>query len=180
MTNLLNGRTVYLAGAVEVSDDPASWRDNLALQLSQINGLRIWDPLIKPEWCVQITGADQRKDLVKFNDGDLTGLSRNREIREVCLRLVSACDFIICMLGGRTVGTFEELAHAALMNKPVLFIGNIDSCWRFAQFVKKDKIFFNNQNDLVQYLINIDSGSQKVDSLSWIFLPNNWVNHVKS
>jgi nucleoside 2-deoxyribosyltransferase len=135
--NLLNGRTVYLAGPIESSDNPHSWRNELNLDLKQISGLRVWDPLIKPKWCAPISGDDQRHDLEKFRDGPMVKfkkeLDRNRDIREICLRLVSACDFIICMLGERTVGTFEELAHAAMMKKPVLFIGVPDSCWRIAQ-----------------------------------------------
>lgn len=192
MLNLLNNRTVYLAGPIEMNPDPGSWRNKITLELSKINGIRIWDPLVKPEWCVQITGDDQRHDLEKFKDNNENGgirsctnfkeLDRNYEIRDICLRLVSACDFIICMIGGRTVGTYEELAHAAIMKKPVLFIGPPDSCWRVAQFQKNDdKIFFDNIESVVWYLNNIDNGSQEVDSLSWIFLNNKWINHaVKS
>ena len=183
MPCLLKNRTVYLAGPIEVDNDPGSWRDRLTDGLA-ILGLRVWNPLVKPEWCTQITGDDQRNDLIKFKDGiKLFGgrngaLDRNREIREVCLRLVSACDFIICKIGGKTVGTFEELAHAAMMKKPVLFIGEVDSCWRVAQFYNNDPIFFANEMVLLSHLAAIDEGLQEVDNLSWIFLNNKWIDHA--
>jgi hypothetical protein len=187
MQNLLNGRTMYAAGPIEaVYDGGSGWRNELTKKLSDpntgINGLRIWNPLIKPKWCTPITADDQRHSLEKFKDGPIKkfsdDLNKNHEIRETCLRLVSACDFIVCALGGPTVGSFEELAHAAFMKKPVLFLGGVDSCWRVAQFYKNDQIFFHTIDLLVEYLKKIDNGLQEVDNLSWIFLNNKWINHA--
>lgn len=178
---LLDGARCYSAGPVEVDTDPVSWRDRIGTILNKnIPHLKIWNPLIKPKWCTQITGADQRADLKAFQSGvfESKSIAKNVEIREICLRLVSACDFIICKLGGKTVGTYEELAHAAAMHKPVLFIGEIDSCWRFAQFsYGMSNPYFKDEQSVCDFLVNVDNGSQKVDNLAWIFLKDKWINH---
>jgi hypothetical protein len=180
----LHNTTVYLAGPVEAADDPSSWRNNMRMGLYDF-GCNVLDPMIKPKWFVNDLGCeysvnDQLFDKKALKMKDIHGddpefekaLARVDYIREVCLRLVSAADFIICKVGGNTVGTFEEIS--SVPNKPILFMGDYDSSWRFSQFYKDEKLFFEDEDHILEYLGKIDSGDIIPDPLNWVFLEGNW------
>lgn len=191
----LNHATVYLAGPVEQDEDCHSWRSIITPKLKEI-GLRVWSPLIKPQWfidtCGELSPEEQRKDrkalsmcfttipgesiarkAAECKHSDI--LERNRYIRKICLRLVSACDFLICKVGFGTVGTFEELAIAKQQNKPVLFLMNeLDSCWRVAQFYNYYQNSFKTINEICDYLHRINDGAEEVHNVEWIFLNGVW------
>lgn len=183
MERLKNTR-VYLAGPVERDEACAPWRDQISEKLAPM-GIDIWSPLNYPEWFSEACGGNispelQRGDkealirLVKNYQwaGDRR-LDRNQVIRDTCLRLVSASDWVICKVGGPTVGTFEELAIARQQGKPILFFSDeedLDSCWRAAQFYNNDRIWFNSMDELMDEVKSIHSGDRNVDRLSWIFI----------
>ena len=191
--NKLKDTTCYLAGPVELVDDCVSWRNALTPLLKNL-GVNVWDPLNKPEWFVDrvgnLTPQDQRNDKLLLNNIVSDQLldyqqimeakdagKRNDYVRKVCLRLVSACDFVICRVAGPTIGTFEEICIANQQNKPILFLSNnedLDSCWRAAQFGNLGDdprlIWFKSQDFLMDYLTNIDNGTELVNNLDWIFL----------
>jgi hypothetical protein len=180
----LHNTIVYLAGPVEVADDPVSWRDSIRPGLNNL-GCRVWDPLVKPEWFVDTLGCeygvnDQLFDKKALRQRDVWGddpefnksLERVDFIRKVCLRLVSAADFIICKVGGHTVGTFEEICSVS--NKPILFMGDFDSSWRHSQFYNGDKLFFEDEGHILGYLEKINNGDTIPDPLNWVFLEGNW------
>jgi hypothetical protein len=182
----LKNTRAYLAGPVERSHDCKSWRDIITKELLKLEIIP-WSPLIKPKWFIEECGcelsAEQQRDDKKelnylaqgFTINDENVLHRNQYVRKVCLRLVSACDWVICKVDGPTVGTFEEITIAGQQGKPVLFFGNdqnLDSCWRAVQFINnnEDQIWFRNINDIVEYITSIHEGSTQVDKLSWIFM----------
>ncbi len=179
---LLSGTKVYLAGPVEQDNDPNSWRNSIKGKLNEL-GVICWDPLDKPSWIdSSFTGIAQRADKMelvklarytKFNENAV--FQRNAEIRDVALRLASAADFIICKIGGPTVGTFEELALAKTCLKPVLFFGEIDSSWRCVQFMSAGYMAFHNSMDeLLNYINDVDKGDEWVSPVDWIFLRDMW------
>jgi len=182
--NRLKGTTVYLAGPVERDDNCAPWREQISEALYPL-GINIWSPLNYPEWFKEKCGGSispqiQRNDkncltrLVQMDkwNGDRI-LERNITIRNTCLRLVSASDWIVCKVSGPTVGTFEEINVAKQQGKPVLFFSddeNLDSCWRAAQFYNDYKIWFNSLDGIVERIKGINDGSVVVDKLEWIFI----------
>jgi len=185
---LLQGSRVYLAGPVERADDNVTWRKAIRPILGHM-GITVWDPLIKPNWFIQkcgceLTSEEQRKDLKLFeeksrkvisNGGDVVkAYMRSTVARDTCLRLVSSCDFIICYVGGPTIGTFEELNLANNQGKPIIFLysDGLDSCWRYVQF--DEAIHRYSINEVIEYLNRIDAGTEKVDNKQWIFLPGRW------
>lgn len=179
---ILAGTTVYLAGPVEQDNDPNSWRELIKIGLTNMN-VRIWDPLDKPDWIDRsFTGKAQRNDKytlesMRFLIHDDPIVLRNVQIRNVALRLASAADFIVCKIGGPTVGTFEELALAKQCLKPILFFGDLDSSWRFAQFADPHyAAFHKNMDDLMTYLNKINDSKELVSEVSWIFTNNFWPN----
>jgi nucleoside 2-deoxyribosyltransferase len=183
---LLNGSRCYLCGPIENHED--DWRVKITPKLQKL-GIKIWNPLVKPNWMYNVTGCDQKNDRNYINN-NMNNLDKdklheifikNNEIKNVCLRLVSACDFVICKVGGPTVGTFHELAKANDQNKPILFFTDnkdkIDSMWRLVQFSNEYEInntFFGLSDDLIEYLNKINNNTITVDKLKWIFLSNNW------
>lgn len=183
----LSNTKVYLAGPIEKADDcsSSSWREYIKEPLKSL-GIKIWDPLIKPKWFIdkvgEVSPADQRTDLKQFESPENTmdmihAYDRNAYIRHCCLRLASSCDFMICLVDGPTVGTFEELNVANQQGKPIIFIhknGKIDSCWRFVQFDFNRCFHAKNINEAIQYLVNIDNGTIAVNNKHWIFLPEVW------
>ena len=193
--NILKNSKVYLAGPIEQSNDSKSWRDKISSALSDLE-IESWDPLKKPQWFNEMCGGeltaeDQRNHKHVLNDlfkndnnvssGFYDALNQNCIIRMVCLKLVSACDFVICKVGGPTVGTFEELSICSQQDKPILFLYDegetLDSCWRAVQFANSS--WFNNINDLIKYVTDISNETIKVDKLQWIFLPGAWPNASK-
>jgi len=185
---LLQGSTVYLAGPIEKAKDSYSWREIITPALSNL-GITIWNPLIKPNWFIKKCGEDttpesQSEHLKIFKeciDNTIThsydavnALKINSIIRSTCLRLANSCDFMICYVNGRTVGTFEELNCANNQGKPIIFLceNGLDSCWRFVQFEKA--IFKNSIDEVIDFLSKIDNGTIKVDNAQWIFLPGGW------
>jgi len=178
--NRLKDCKVYLAGPVEADNNYMSWRNNISKSLYDMN-LIVWNPTIHPSWIqYKITPEIQTQDKKVLNDlvfGESIRYDRlkaNDYIRKVCLRLVSACDFIICKIDKPTVGTYEELSLAKLQNKPILFLSkNLDSCWRAAQFYDIAS-WFKNEKELLNHLKCIDNGDDVVDNLNWIFLKGIW------
>lgn len=197
--NLLNGTTVYLAGGVEnASDGGITWRNSITPRLKSL-GIKVWNPLIKPEWFVnhvgeeitaesQINSRELFKKLVTYGDkfkcksqileeeksiNYKKAWCANDYLRKVCLRLARSCDFIICKLGV-SIGTQEEIKES--WDKPILFIGEMDSSWRFSQFYKHEPMFFPSEDDVMEYLWNInDHGrSMVLNNINWIFLDDIW------
>jgi nucleoside 2-deoxyribosyltransferase len=167
---ILSKARCYLAGPCEFSK--ANWRSSIIPKLDHLN-LDIYNPVDQPSW-FQIDGHTQTRQRFHFNSHfgkehpkdfkDI--LDQNKTLRQICLRLVAACDFIICRIDGNfTVGTYEEIKCAADQNKPVLFFtGNqpIDSMWRLSQFVENDseieKVYFTSEDGLIKYLDEVNLG----------------------
>lgn len=187
--NRLKGTTVYLAGPVECAKDCTSWRTAISKKLKDIEIIP-WDPLAKPKWFKHklgdITVQDQIDDkfiLNKFLNDDIMdsntikSINRNKNLREICLRLASACDFMICFVSGQTVGTFEEICIANQQKKPILFFTEdkpLDSCWRAAQFKLSKNKFFTSMDHLLDYINDINYGHTEVNKIDWIFLDGMW------
>lgn len=179
----LDNSKIYLAGPVEADNDCLSWRDEISNKLLNINeSLIVWNPVKHPCWIdYKITPEEQRKDkkildnIIKQKSIQFDRLRANEYIRKICLRLTSACDFVICKIGGPTVGTFEELSLIRSQNKPVLFLSEneLDSCWRAAQFHDIGQ-WFINQDELISYIADIDNNVIQVDNINWIFLKGIW------
>jgi hypothetical protein len=68
-------------------------------------------------------------------------------------------------------GTYHELIQADIQKKPVLVIvkGGIEraSAWLFGLI--KPEYMFNDVDECVEFLINVDSGNQEVDDRWVIF-----------
>ena len=194
---LLQGTSVYLIGSVDHHKDPRKWRKEIADELLRPLGIKIYDPLIKPDWFNQEypLACDPSLDFQQFKQL-LTGtllptpgengplhtkwLAEKRmwAVRELCLRMAHDCSFIIASMPKKfTVGTLEEFGVAAAAKKPILMYlpdGFDTSTWLPAQIGKSVDSFlknsFSSMEELHDRVRSIDSGDANVDNLEWIFL----------
>lgn len=142
--NILANSRVYLCGQVEHDTNAAGWRKEIATGLISIEPtLKIWDPLIKPEWLGQSGGpindgtidpsdprGSQRLDMIAYGYKDyvmdpsdprgLQCLEANRRVRAVCKQLANKCDFIIARISKTfTWGSIDELEIAISRHIPI-------------------------------------------------------------
>jgi hypothetical protein len=176
---LLSSTTCYLCGPVEAAQDAAGWRNDIGAKLARMRVL-CYDPLKKPKWVGQkgllpqadITNGILGRGPIPVQDAiDAQVLSRT-----VCLRLVSAADWVICRMPKTfTVGTIEELHIAYQRGCPTFFIcpDGIPSAWLISMFAPSAKdipdVFHETSDSLFEYLNKIDTGVD-LDPLRWIFL----------
>lgn len=191
--NILRNTSCYLAGPVEHDKTASTWRHELAVKLLEI-GIRVYDPLIKPPWFPSSCRINPTvyKEVLHDNTivlakticgpPDAITISvpevfdANTYMRKVCLRLVSAVDWIICYLPIEpTFGTCEEVFDAIYEGKPILFCcpNGIASTWIMgASSTAKDyrDVFFKDWDSLFQHILKIDRGLVELDPIKWIFL----------
>ena len=185
--NLLKDTRCYLAGPVEHDNGASSWRKELAQFLSEL-GVKVYDPLIKPPWMPSICRVEpslyfkaMKGESTIIRTGDerdiinkKTTIRANQMMREACMRIVGAVDWLICYLPLQfTAGTFEETYEALRVNKPVLFCcpDGIPSHWVLAATLLEDEeAFLLNWSQVQNRIRAIDQGRMKLDPLKWMFL----------
>lgn len=188
---LLKGTSVYLIGSVDHHKDPRKWRKEIATELLQPLGVKVYDPIIKPEWFNEDypLDCDPSQDFLQFKQLLKSTLSWSEHtknltekrmwgVRELCLRMAHDANFIIASLPRKfTVGTFEELGVAASSKKPILVYlpdGADTSTWLPPQMGRSLESFrkntFSTMEELYNRVRSIDSGDADVDNLEWIFL----------
>ncbi len=181
----LQNTSIYLSGAVEAHQTPDTWRNKIAPKLSNL-GLKVYDPLIKPEWMPAITPTQQaswKSEIYKDNNGQI--MLDNMITRQWCLALTYSCNMMIVKLEKKifTAGTFEEIKIARDCNKPIFVIcdDKIPSMWLVDQldaYGRLDDVFFTSDDELINHLSDINERGRKAlinanDYLRWIFITHN-------
>lgn len=120
---LLDDTSFYLCGQVENDPDAHNWRVDLAKNLININPyIKVWDPLIKPDWLPHkgqddVMAFEWKKYITassictenNLNKANLC-LDANRYIRHICKQLASKVDIIIARIPKIfTWGSIDEL-----------------------------------------------------------------------
>lgn len=177
---LLQGSTVYLAGAIEHENSPTSWRERIKRELLWPLGIKVYDPLVKPSFMSALAKGSpvEYRSMLKADPGREIVWPALAEIRDIDRQFAYACDFMICNMPLKfTVGTFEELTIAASCNKPVLVFSpdGIISTWLPPMLARSSTEFFDHVHfgqlyQLHEYVQQVDAGIAKVDKLKWIFL----------
>lgn len=172
---------MYLCGAIEVHQDPHSWRNQITSPLEALD-IAVLNPLVKPKWVPQIDAGGQRAMCDKLLDrgtthgGIIQIIEQNHTIREFCLSLVRIADFIIVKLDKTfTVGTFEEIKAA--QGKPIFVISDdeIPSMWladQLGHYFEGRRLMYSHRdiNSCLTVLRGINEGNVNIDNQSWIFL----------
>jgi hypothetical protein len=187
---LLEHTSAYLAGPVELAGPQASdWRNRITDSLRQMDVI-VLNPIQKPEWVgpsvlreqdditscfrksldIEVFGSNSAPEIY---EAGAEALKAQRASRNVCLRLVKACDWCICNLPGmQTIGTIEELSILAYREAPVFFVCQKPSMWLISMFLVSGQdyhnTFFKDEASLMEYLTKIDKGAIPVNPLLWI------------
>lgn len=188
MNNLLYGSKAYLAGPVDQSQDPVSWRTKIRQDLLAPMGVKVYDPLIKPSWMppqgklpvstYKEVVRDIRQALVTNPDMAYDVWDGMQLARKMCSRMVSDADFVICYLPKLfTIGTFEELSLATQQNKPILVVTpqELGSTWLPVMVADNPTTvydhIFKTWDELYLYLTAVDYGSlTPMDRYKWLFI----------
>ena len=170
--HVLQRTKCYLAGNIENSNAPDSWRNKVAAELRE-SGIIFFDPLKKP--FMDSVNEDKEHISKLFNlreEGRFEELSRiMRKIRVEDLSLVDRADFLIASISARTAswGTAEEVFWANRMKKPIFLVvaEGRHACpfWIFGT-LKCDQIY-GNIEEVVAEIKEIDAGEKKIDLSRW-------------
>lgn len=168
----------YLVGPVEHDSlFGRDWRETISKHLLEI-GVKVYNPLDRPKWMSHIEpfippSASRREILSLIENDDTDYIESQRLVRAICLRYISTCDFIFCYLPDtKTFGTTEELVIASNYQKPIIAVcpDGIPSLWVWDLFDNAGARVFEDLDQSISHLYDINSGSIMIDALRWIFL----------
>lgn len=172
--NVLAGTRTYLAGFMEYGDG-RGWRDALTPVL-QAMGVTVFDPYHKP-FINEIKEDEEARRLLKewMATGQYDKVAeRMKAVRNDDLRLVDISDFLIIYVKPSipTWGTPEELFWANREKKPIFLImeGGKALCPLWLMGTLPHKYIYNNADEVVEMLKNIDSGAKELDNGRWRLL----------
>lgn len=174
-TNRLNGARAYLSGAIEDAKDgeDITWRESVTEQLKAI-GVKVCNPTKKVvkhqrSYDETLEKAGYFKSLRDSGQYDRLR-EEGKIIRNIDLRLVDVCDFIIVRLDEtlKTCGTWEEGFLANREKKPVLVWyvqgKNKAPVWLF--WTVPHEHIFSSEDELMDYVRAVDSG--EADHDRWV------------
>ena len=163
--NYLNGKSVYLCGAMFGYDDSGvAWRDMLTPSLRDL-GVDVVDPTKTTANGVGEVEDDKKKfrDLVM---GEYWSDLKDEfwPIVRKDLRAVDKADFLICYYNPviPTVGTIHELVIANWQKKPIFLKYDREHLHKFNPWMCcliKNQYFHNSWDSLLDHLKSIDEGN---------------------
>jgi hypothetical protein len=174
--NILSGTRCYLIGPMEF-EDGTKWREHVQNELSSLN-INFFNPYHKP-FLDDIPEDDAaRKDLHRWrSNGHFDMVSQQmKAVRGFDLRLCDICDWFIARISPNvpTWGSMEEIVTVIRQKKPLFLVINdpdgVKACplWFFG--VLPYKYIYNNIEDALDTIRNIDSGVIKMSSDRWKLL----------
>lgn len=175
LTNNLKNTRTYLVGAMDrVFDGGIGWRQKITPVLKHM-GVRVLDPCNKP---INGIKEDQStRDMIESYKQNAE-YEKIREkfsvIRNADLRCVDISDFIIAHIDIDThaCGSYEEIVTANRQKKPVLIWcqqgKKMAPNWLF--FMLPHEHIFDSMDDLIKYLININTCKDISKLNRWFFL----------
>jgi len=180
----LNGTKVYLAGAIEYAADGSGgvvWRNEITPKLEAM-GVRIYNPMRKPEWYPDIAKTDPGIYVKQVIDAVVQGgptedaFKAIRFIENADFRYIYDCEWVLVFMPRVfTVGTIDELRAAVNTKKPIFIVcpDLIPSSWLMGMVATSEdlhEIFFRDFDSLFNHLNAVDKGEVPLDPLKWIFL----------
>ncbi len=121
--NRLKNTRAYLAGPIDrVIDDGVIWRQRIRQELDDL-GILWLDPTRKPIDIGVEDDASRKRRRANKLAGDYDAVADEMiPIREVDLRMVNVCDFLIVNIDVEVhaCGTYDEFKQANDQNKPIL------------------------------------------------------------
>jgi nucleoside 2-deoxyribosyltransferase len=170
--HVLHRTKCYLAGNIENSNAPNSWREQVKTELQE-TGIIFFDPLKKPFMDSVNEDEEHVARLRKMREeGRFDELSKTmRKIRVEDLSLVDRADFLIASISAKTAswGTAEEVFWANRMKKPIFLVvaEGRRACpfWIFGT-LPSDQIY-GKIEDVIGEILQIDAGAKQIDLTRW-------------
>jgi len=177
----LKNTKCYLVGPIE--HDPSFGRDWREVAVEKLTELDVfcYNPLNRPSWMTHLAQYmppdKSRKEIlesikeIKDEERKSKYILAQQFVRQICLRFVHSCDFVLCYLpNAKTFGSTEELVIAHQARKPIIMIcpDDIPSLWVYD--LVRDQPVVDNLSQAITYLKEIDSARLELDLLKWIFL----------
>lgn len=162
----LAGKSLYLSGAIQFSDD-LDWRLK-PIEVFNNYQINVFSPFDdkKQQWKPVIEQAAKEKDFET-----VTRIAKDFVRKDLCL--VDRADFLVCYLpaNSRTFGTTHEIINANNSKKCVLIVcpDGIEKIpfWFFG-FIPTKRMF-GSWDDLYDYIAEVDSGKHKDDD-RWAYV----------
>jgi nucleoside 2-deoxyribosyltransferase len=162
----------YLAGNIENSNAPNSWRDQVKNELAD-TGIIFFDPLKKP---FLDSVNEDKEHMARLHalreEGHFDELSRiMRKIRVEDLSLVDRADFLIASISAKTAswGTAEEVFWANRMKKPIFLVvaEGKRACpfWIFGTLPSSQ--VYGKIEDVIKEIKALDAGETAIDLTRW-------------
>ena len=172
--NILWRTKCYTIGAMEYSDG-TNWRAKVENFLVP-RGIVVFNPYKQSFIAEHDESPNVRiKMRAAMQKGDFETVSEwSKTIRRYDLNLVDRSDFIIAYIIPSTAswGTAEELSTAVGGRKPIFAIieGGIKNTPLWLMGELKWKYLYNNVDEVLEMLDQIDTGKKTIDSPSWRLL----------
>jgi nucleoside 2-deoxyribosyltransferase len=172
--NVLEKTKTYLCGAMQYKNGE-EWRNIITKQLNKV-GIIVFNPYDKPFLKDIQEGDVTRHNLLNLMDKEEYDEVeiKMREIRYYDLNLVDRSDFIIANINPSvpTFGSIEELTTAVRMKKPIFLSieGSKRKCPLWLMGMIPHKYIYDNMDDMMEMIMKINSGEQKIDSNRWRLL----------
>lgn len=171
---ILDRTRCYLIGSMEFSNGQP-WRDRAKEELKD-TGIIFFDPYHKPFLNSEEEDNDARAQFKSWMDaGEFDKVSEKlKRIRADDLRLCDISDFFIVQVNPKipSWGSAEELVTINRAKKPIfVFVeGGKEKCPIWIMGMVPHKYIYNNLNEVVDVIKNIDSGKKEIDSDRWHLL----------
>ena len=157
MNKILEGKFVYLSGAIENENEKENWRISIVKTLTDRYGFNVFDPHADPK---QQWVGDLKKARVEKDYATMAKIAKKFVRKD--LQVVQRSDIVIAYLpyGVPTCGTHHEIFLANMLKNPVLLVcpegKEMNPLWYFG-FIP-DEHMFGSWNDLYNYLDNVNDG----------------------
>lgn len=172
--NILKKTKTYLVGHMQYLDGH-EWRKIVRNTLTPLD-ITVFDPYDKPFIKDVDEGYTVRQKLKeKMEEGDFDYVQEKmREIRIFDLNLVDRSDFIIANIVPNIAswGSAEELVTAVRMKKPTFISieGGKHKCPQWIMGMFPHKYIYNNINEILSIIININNGNIIINNDRWRLL----------
>lgn len=170
--NVLEKTKTYLVGPMEFVTDGSSWRERVTEELAPL-GITCFDPYKKPfESDIKEDKETQARLIADRESGNLEPIHEHmKEIIAADLAMVDRADFIIAYLNPNvpTFGTMHEIVVANQAKKPIfIFVeGGVRKTPLWMLGLLPVKYFYNNLDELLFTIKQINSGGIPIDSKRW-------------
>jgi len=172
--NILKNTKVYLAGNMEYTDDSVNWRAYVASELNNLD-IKVLSPL-DTIFINQNSETDEDRERLKTarENGQFEIVSEYMKgVIQKDLRLIDLCDYVIVNLEVKkpTFGTMHEIVIATQQKKPIfLSVGDKTKCPLWLLGLLKPNYIYNNVDEILDMIHQIDSGKKEIDISRWRLL----------